>query len=74
MVERHQKIYRLVLTAVYRPIEDIDKTEKVCMVGYKTINIMEKCFAQAERHHLGTTLLSGYLVPALQKIVNKRKK
>lgn len=74
MIERHQRIYRLILTAVYRPIEEIDRTEKVCIVGYTSINDIEKFFAQAERKHLGTTILSGYLVPTLQWIVNKRKK
>lgn len=74
MIDRHQKIYRLILTAIYRPIEEIDRTEKVCIVGDATINVIEKCFAQAERKHLGTTFLSGYLVPMLQWIVNKRRK
>ena len=74
MIERHQKIYRLVLAAVYRPIEEIDKTEKICIVGNDYINVIEMCFAQAERHHMGTTILSGYLVPALQRVVNQRKK
>ena len=74
MIDRHQKIYRLILSAVYRPIEEIDKAEKVCIVGNDTINVIEKCFAQAERKHLGTTILSGYLVPTLQRIVNKRRK
>lgn len=74
MIDRHQKIYRLLLTAVYRPIKEIDMTEKVCFVGNDTINVIEKCFAQAERKHLGTTILSGYLVPTLQRIVNKRRK
>jgi len=74
MIDRHQKIYRLILTAVYRPIEEIDRTEKVCIVGDASIYVIEKCFAQAERKHIGTTILSGYLVPTLQWIVNKRRK
>ena len=74
MIDRHQKIYRLILTAVYRPIEKIDRTEKVCIVGDATINVIEKCFAQAERKHLGTTILSGHLVPSLRWIVNKKRK
>lgn len=74
MIDRHQKIYRLILTAVYRPIEEIDRTEKVCIVGDASINVIEKSFAQAERKHLGITILSGYLVPTLQWIVKKRRK
>jgi len=74
MIERHQRIYRLLLTAVYRPFEEIDKTEKVYVVREKFINTIENCFARAERQHLGITLLSGYLVPVLQRIVNKRRK
>ena len=74
MIDRHQKIYRLILTAIYRPIKEIDSTEKVCIVGNAIVNVIEKCFAQAERKHLGTTILSGYLVPTLQWIVNKRRK
>ena len=74
MIDRHQKMYRLILTAVYRPIEEIDRTEKVCIVGDATINVIEKCFAQAERKHVGTTILSGYLVPSLRWIVNKKRK
>ena len=74
MIDRHQNIYRLILTAVYRPIEEIDRTEKVCIVGDASVNVIEKCIAQAERKHLRTTILSGYLVPTLQWIVNKRRK
>lgn len=74
MIDRHQKIYRLVLTAVYRPIEELDRTEKVCIVGDARVNVIEKCFAKAERKHLGTTILNGYLVPTLQWIVNKIRK
>ena len=74
MIDRHQKIYRFILTAIYRPIEEIDSTEKVCIVGDASVNVIENCFAQAERKHLGTTILGGYLVPTIQRIVNKRRK
>ena len=74
MVQRHQGIYRIVLNAIYRPIEEISKDEKVCFVGKRQIDTIEKCFAQAERKHLGTTLISGYIVPVLQSIVRNRQK
>ena len=51
MTERHQRIYRIVLTAVYRPIDQIDKHEKVCIVGKGFINQIENCFFEAERKH-----------------------
>ena len=59
MIDRHQGIYRIVLTAVYRPIDQIDKNEKVCFVSEESINLMEKCFCEAERKHLRVTLLDG---------------
>ena len=71
MIKRHQGIYRIVLTAVYRPIEEIVKDEKIYYIGYKSINIAEKCFFKAEWRHLGTTLGSGYLVPILRHIIKK---
>lgn len=73
MIDRHQKIYQFILAAIYRPIEEIDSTEKVCIVGDASVNVIENCFAQVERKHLGTTILSGYLVPTIQRIVNKRR-
>lgn len=72
MLKRHQGIYRIVLTAANRPIEGIDKNEKVYVVGNKLLNVIEKGFSKAEWRHLWTTVLSGYVVPILQRIVNKR--
>lgn len=75
MLERHYKIYRMVLNMVYRSIEDIDKNEKVGVITTGQINIIEKCFARAERKHLGATITSGYLIPLLQKfLINSKKK
>ena len=31
MIDRHQSIYRIVLTALFRSVDQIDKNEKVCM-------------------------------------------
>ena len=44
MYSRHQKIYRILLKAVYRPIEEIDRNEKVSLIGIDFINLIEKCF------------------------------
>lgn len=38
------------------------------------VDVIEKTFAKAEWKHLGTTLLSGYIVPLLQRIVNKQRR
>lgn len=72
MLKRHQGIYRIVLTAANRPIEGIDKNEKVYVVGNKLLNVIEKGFSKTEWRHPWTTVLSGYVVPILQRIVNKR--
>lgn len=72
MMKRHQGIYRIVLTAAYRPVDEIDKDEKVCIVGEKVVNAIERSFSEAEWRHPGSTLLSAFVVPTLQRIVNKR--
>lgn len=72
MLKRHQGIYRIVLTAANRPIEGIDKNEKVYVVENNLVNAIEKEFSKAEWRHPWTTVLSGYVVPMLQRIVNKR--
>lgn len=72
MIERHKRIYRLVLIAKNRPITDIDKDQKICILDNRRINLIERLFARAERRHLGTTILSGYLIPKLQRIVNSK--
>ena len=74
MLDRHQRIYRIVLTALYRPIDEIDENEKVYLVGGEYINLMEQAFFEAERKHLRTTLFSGYVYPGLNRIVNKGPK
>lgn len=71
MLKRHQGIYRIVLTAANRPIDKIDKNEKVCVVGNKMVEVIEKSFSKAEWRHPLTTVLSGYVVPTLQRIVKK---
>ena len=72
MWERHKRIYRIFLNAVYRPVEEINKDEKVCLVSENMINLMEECFSKAEWRHLGATILSGYIVPTLQHILIKK--
>ncbi|MBO6169085.1 MAG: hypothetical protein J6O51_03850 [Bacteroidales bacterium] len=72
MLKRHQGIYRIVLTAANRPIEGIEKNEKVCVLGNSLVNAIEKEFSKAEWRHPWTTVLSGYVVPILQRTVNKR--
>ncbi len=72
MLKRHQGIYRIVLTAANRPIDEIDKKEKVYVIGNKMVGVIEKCFSKAEWRHPWTIVLSGYVVPNLQRIVNKR--
>ena len=74
MMERHQRIYRVVLTAVYRPLDEIDKKARVTLIGDRQINIIEKCFSKVERNHLGTTIISGYLIPLLELIINRPQK
>ena len=74
MIDRHQGIYRIVLTAVYRPIDQIDKNETVCFVSEESINLMEKCFCEAERKHLRVTLLGGYVLPLMLRMVKKAPK
>ena len=74
MIDRHQSIYRIVLTALYRPVDRIDRNEKICLIGGKHINLMEQAFFEAERKHLGTTLLTGYVIPVLMRIAKKGSK
>lgn len=74
MYSRHQKIYRILLKAVYRPIEEIDRNEKVSLIGIDFINLIEKCFFIAERKNIGITLINGYLKPIFRGIKNKRQK
>ena len=71
MWERHKRIYRLFLNVIYRPIEEVNNDENVCFVSEKTINVMEECFSKAEWRHLGTTILSGYIVPLLQQFFDQ---
>ena len=70
MIQRHHSIYRIILTAVNRPIEEIDKNEKVGFLGEHQIDIIEKCFSKAERNHLGAAII----VPFIERIIRKRKK
>lgn len=72
MLKRHQGIYRIVLTAANRPIEEIDKSEKIYVAGNSLVNAIEKEFSKAEWRHPWTSVLSGYVVPILQRTVNKR--
>lgn len=74
MIDRHQSIYRIVLTALFRSVDQIDKNEKVCLIGGEHINLMEQAFFEAERKHLRTTLLSGYVFPGLMCIAKKGPK
>ena len=70
MIQRHHSIYRILLTAAYRPIEEIDKKEKIWLIGESQINTIEKCFSKAERNHLGAAII----VPLLERIIRKRRK
>ena len=70
MIQRHQSIYRLVLTAASRPIEEIDKNEKIGLIGDSQIDIIEACFSKAERNHLGAAII----VPFLERIIRKLEK
>lgn len=72
MIERHKRIYRLVLIAMNRPISEIDKDQEICILDNRRISFIEGLFARAERRHLGTTILSGYFIPKLQRIVNSK--
>ena len=71
MKKRHQGIYRIILTAVYRPIEEIDKDEKVGLLGENVIRGIERSFFKAEWKNLRTTIMSGYVVPVLRGIIKK---
>ena len=73
MVERHQRIYRLLLKAMNRSIDEIGNNEIICIVENQTINLLEELFAKAERRHFRTTFLSGYVIPIMQRFVNKRR-
>lgn len=70
MLQRHHSIYRIILTAAYRPTEEIDKNEKIWIIGERQINTIEKCFSKAERNHLGAAII----VPLLERIVRKLEK
>ena len=72
MLKRHQGIYRIFLSAVNRPIEGIDKNENVCVVGDNLVNAIEKELSKAEWRYPWTTVLSGYIVPTLLRLVKKR--
>ena len=70
MIRRHHSIYRIILTVINRPIEEIDRNEKVGFIGEHQIDIIEKCFAKAERNHLGAAIIA----PFLERIVRKLEK
>ena len=73
MLQRHQSIYRIVLSAANRPVEEIDKKEKIRLIGERQIDTIEYCFSKAERKHLGAAIVAPILDSIVRRLEKRRR-
>ena len=73
-IERHKRLYKIVLRAYNRTLSEYSADEKIRIVDNQLIGVLENRFFVAEWKHLWMTLLSSFAFPIFRWLLNRNKK
>lgn len=72
--ERHRGLYRITLRALHHTEEEIESEGIYAIINNRTIDLIAKTLAKAERRSLGSTLKGAYLIPFLRFVLKRMER